>query len=390
MPLTDLAWIDSAGYHCADFPSFLTYFKSAYQGIYGTDTYLEPDSQDGQWLAVLSQAHYDSAQRGQATYNSFKPQDAQGVGLSRLVKLNGLRRDIPTNSTVELTLGGTVGTPLQGRIAVDNQNQQWLIPNCVIGGGGTVTVTATAADVGAVLAPAGTVTGLFNPTRGWQTVTNPFDATPGAPVETDGQLRQRQAVSTAQPALTVIAATASALNNLTGVQKVRPYENTSETTDGNGLPPHSVDFVVLGSTDAAIAALIQKYKTPGGVTYGNTGITVYDSQGMPVTIHFDRPITATIAVNIIVKAGTGWSNDYIPLIQAALASAISSGQIGATIKLNSLFTPAELLGTSAAGTFDISSIQLNKNGGAFGAANVTLAYNENPVCLAASVNVTVT
>ena len=61
---------------------------------YGSDAVLTPDSQDGQLLAVFAQAIYDNGQALIAIYNSFSPATAQGAGLSSLVKINGLARDV--------------------------------------------------------------------------------------------------------------------------------------------------------------------------------------------------------------------------------------------------------------------------------------------------------
>src|SRR5271165_3585040 len=106
MTLTDLVYIDSTGHHFADYPSFQTWLTGQYQSIYGADVILTPDSQDGQFLAILARAFYDTAALGASVYNSFSPVTAQGVGLSRLVKINGLTRLSPSFSTVVLTLVG--------------------------------------------------------------------------------------------------------------------------------------------------------------------------------------------------------------------------------------------------------------------------------------------
>ncbi|MGC8170052.1 baseplate J/gp47 family protein, partial [Salmonella enterica] len=76
-------------------------------------------------------------------------------------------------------------------------NNIWNLPASVtIPPSGLITVTATCAAIGAVSAPAGTITTINTPTRGWQSVTNPADAVPGAEVESDAALRSRQKIST--------------------------------------------------------------------------------------------------------------------------------------------------------------------------------------------------
>lgn len=388
MDITELAYIDSTGYHFADYPSFLQWRKDQYKAIYGDDVYLEADSQDGQLLAVQAKADYQTAARGAANYNSYSPLTAQGVGLSRQVKINGLRRNTPSFSTVVLTIVGTAGTVITDGIAADVLSQQWLLPSTVlIPFSGTIDVTAVAVNIGFVIAEASTVTTIFTPTLGWQTVNNVDAATPGAPVEQDPALRIRQSISTSIPAQTVFDSAIGRVGNVTGVSKVRGWENFTGTTDSVSLPAHSINITVVGGDSTDIANAIVSGKTPGTNPVGNTGpILVYDPKGMPLNIYFGRAITASIQVTVDVTAGAGWSSDYVPLIQQAVAAAINALPIGSSILYTTLFLPAYLQNTPAYGTFTITDITVGKNGG--GQSHTLIVLNQglqgsgaqNPVC----------
>lgn len=381
MTLADLAFIDATGYHYADYPTFRSYFVQQYQTIYGADVYLEDDSQDGQWISVQAKGAFDSAAQGAAIYNSFSPATAQGVGLARVVKINGLEKEVASYSTVTLTIVGTAGTVITKGIAADTLNQKWDLPAVVtIPGGGTVDVVATAEQIGAVDADTNTVTTIFTPTQGWQTVNNAAAATPGAPIESDAQLRARQKLSVADPSLTVFDGTVGSVSNVSGVTKVRGYENDTGSTDANGVPAHSICVVVAGGANADIAAAIELHKTPGTGTYGNTTVLVYDAHGMPNNINFQRATTATISVRITLSAGVGWSTDFEALIEAAVAATINAGKIGDTVLFTKMFAPAYLNGLPQGQTYSIATIELKKNAGAFAQANVSLNFDENPVC----------
>lgn len=390
MLITDLVYIDDTGYHFEDYPAFLAWLQDQYRAIYGADVYLESDSQDGQFLAILAKAFYDTAALGGSVYNSFSPVTAQGAGLSRNVKINGLGRRVPSNSTVELTVVGQAGTVITGGIAIDALQQKWLLPVTTIPGGGSVNCTAVAENEGAVAAAPDTITTIFTPTRGWQTVNNAAAATLGSPVETDAELRVRQAISTANPSLTVFDGTVGGVADLAGVTKVRGYENDTDSTDGNGIPSHSISLVVVGGDDVEICQEIALHKTPGTGTFGDTSETVYDAHGMPLEIEFERSVTATISGEITISTGTGWSSEYEALIQQAVADVINAGQIGATILLTKLYAPAYLIGTPAGLTFDIASIEIEKNSDGLAAANIELDWDENPVCDPADINVVIT
>jgi hypothetical protein len=96
-------------------------------------------------------------------------------------------------------------------------------------------------------------------------------------------------------------------------------------------------------------------------------------------------VTAAITVNITFTSNPGWSASYIPLIQAAVAAAVNSYSIGSIIAYTQLFVAAYLIGTPAQGTFNIVSLQIQKNSSGFVSSNITLNYNEIPVCAASGV-----
>lgn len=86
-----LATIDETGLHLPDYPTVLEDVKARFRGIYGDDLYLGPDSQDGQLCAVFALALHDAYTLAGSVYNAYSPATAQGTGLSRMVKINGLR-----------------------------------------------------------------------------------------------------------------------------------------------------------------------------------------------------------------------------------------------------------------------------------------------------------
>lgn len=389
MSVTDLVFIDSTGYNYQDFPAFLAFYTTGYQNIYGVDVYLGSDSQDGQWVSLQAQAAYDTAANGAATYNSFAPPTAQGTGLSRLVLLNGIQRENSSNSTVELTIVGVAFTPINNGIAIDVLQQQWALPISVtIPNSGTITVTAVAVVEGALQALPDTITNIFTPTQGWQTVNNAAAATPGAPVEPDAQLRLRQAQSTALPSQTVLEGTFAAVANVPGVIAVQDYENYTNTTDANGLPPHSISFVVEGGTDTDVAQAMQIKKTPGTDTYGTTSVPTTDSNGVPITINFFRPTNAVISIQVTLTPLASWIESNETIIAAALATYINTMiKIGGDIVLTQLYGIAYVPTSTAAGSFNIEGIELKKNSGSFSASDIQLLFNEDAVCDAAT-NVT--
>lgn len=393
-PLPTLACtVDANGITAPDFNDILESLKASYRSIYGSDVYLEPDSQDGQWIAINATAINDANAAAIAVYNQFSPSTAVGNGLSSIVKTNGINRRVATKSTVDVTLVGQNGTVITNGAVGDTLGNTWLLPASVtIPSAGTITVTATCSVDGDLTAAVGTVTRILTPTRGWQTVTNGSAAAPGVAVETDGQLRQRQSISAALPALTALQGVRAAVGALTGVQDVAAFENDTNVTDSNGLPPHSMSMVVQGGDVTEIAETIALKKTPGTYTHGTTSEVVYDEQGMPLTIRFYRPTVVRVIGELTITALPGWQAPTAVDIVAAIVAAINDDAIGADVYLSKLYTPANLPDDPRGVTYDIPAVgglKLARFGNAPVEANLLLAFNEVASADAADFVVTV-
>ncbi|WP_354676744.1 baseplate J/gp47 family protein, partial [Cupriavidus plantarum] len=321
--------IDENGISAPTYAEVFEYLQDRYRGIYGPDTYLEADSQDGQLLAVFASSINDANATAVAIYRSFSPATAQGDALASNVKINGIAKKAASFSTADLLIVGQAGVTISNGIAKDANNNQWTLPaTVVIPPGGAITVTATCTALGAITAADGTINQIGTPTRGWQTVSNPDAAAVGAPVESDAALRQRQTVSTALPSLTVLDGIIGAVSNVPGVTRRRAYENDSATTDANGLPPHSISLIVEGGDSTDIANAIARKKTPGSPTYGTTAIVVQDVYGRPITIRFYRPSSAALTVAISLKSLAGYTTATGNAIKQAVSDYINGVDIG--------------------------------------------------------------
>ncbi len=384
------AKVTASGISAPDYQTILNTLTGYFQQIYGDDVYLEPDSKDGQMLAIYALGIHDVNNTAIAVYNSFSPATAQGRGLASNVKINGISVTPASRSTADVRIVGQVGTPITNGTVRDSNGISWSLPaSVVIGIDGTVTVTATCQIDGAVVAPAGSITEIGTPTRGWQSVTNPAAATAGRKVETDAELRQRQAKSVAIPSLTVLDGIMGAVATLDGVERYRGYENDTSVTDSNGLPPHSISLVVAGGDVAAIAKTIATKKTPGGGTYGTTTIAVTDKYGIVHPISFFRPTSVDIFARVEIKALQGYTSAVGEEIRTAVAAYINEIEIGDPVYLTRLFLPANLNGSADSATFDITDLQIGTSPGSLAPANVVIGFNAVAACAPANVEVVV-
>ena len=387
------ATVTAEGISAPDYQTILDTLTSYFQQIYGSDAYLDPDSKDGQMVALVALAIHDANNTAISVYNCFSPASGYGAALTSNVKINGIARRGATNSTVDLVLTGTAGTSITNGTVKDTNNVIWRLPASVtIGVGGTVTVTATCSNSGAVAALAGTITTINTPTRGWASVTNPAAATVGAPAETDAELRIRQGQSVALPSLTPFEGVDGAIANVAGVTRHKLYENDTGATDSNGLPPHSISAIVDGGDVTEIAQTIRGSKGQGTATYGTTSVTVPDTYGNPHVISFSRYTDVPIYGHITLKAFTGYTSQIGVQIQQAVADYINGLTIGDDVLLSRIYSPANL-GVVSGGNaryYDIQELLIGKSVGSVAAANIIIAYNESASCKPENIVLTVT
>lgn len=381
--LKKLAYVDDAGFFIADFEDFLEYNKEAMRSIYGSDINLDADTQDGQLVAHFAQSQYDLALLCAEVFNNFSPATARGDALSREVKINGIARQSSTHSSVDVVITGDAGTTItNGQVRDTSKDSHvWnLPPEVVIPTSGSITVTATCDDAGDIRAGAGTVTRIATPTEGWIRVTNNSEAAPGRDTETDAELRVRQTYSTAQPSQTVLKGILGGVLDVDGVTRAIVYENDTSATDDNGIPSHSIAVVVEGGDAQAIGDVIKLRKTAGTGTYGTTSVTVKDSEEVPMIVNFFRPTVVHIKVKITLEPLTGFTTELYNSIKSQVVDYINSLTFGQTVRISKLYVPANLENDDSDISYDITSIQIAKNSGAFASTNITIGFNEVAHC----------
>jgi uncharacterized phage protein gp47/JayE len=352
--------------------------------VHGQDIVLTPDSQDGQLLAIWARAFYDAFSTAAAVYNAQSPSTAVGVGLSRVVKINGISRRVPSYSTVDVRIVGATGTVVEGGIVGSSggsqaENVRWSVPNFIIPFNGELTLTATAMEPGAFNVSAGSIDSIFTPTLGWQTVENPTASVPGAPVEADSQLRVRQTVSTMIPSQTTLEGLVGAVAALPGVSRYAAVVNSGDATDAEGIPGHHIGLIVEGGDATEIATVIAQKKAPGTGTVGDIETEIKDAYGIPHKIKFYRPITVPITVDIDLEAFEGYTVQTEANIQQAVADYINGLDIGDNVYLRRVYVPANLTG-AAQETFNLTSLKIARDGFATAAADIEIAFNEAVEC----------
>jgi uncharacterized phage protein gp47/JayE len=392
--------IDATGCHIPSYSTYYNYFLQSALSLYGSDVDFGPDTQDGQLLGIYAQATYDAALGVLGAYNAMSPQTAQGVGLSSAVKINGIARDLPENSSVFLTLTGAVGYPITNGIAEDALGNEWALPASVVfPSGGNTLVTATSIEPGPVAAAPNSINVIGTPTAGWYSVNNPAAASPGVLVEQDGALRIRQGQSVALPSQALVIGLLGALQALPGVGQAWIDENNTSSTNANGTPAKSIWCVVSGGTASQITGQIAIDKSMGCGTRGSITQTITNPGQSPVVIGFDAPVVTRMIYAITIKALPNYNSNIGLEIVAALQAYVSSVAISGLVGWQASLIAASLLTESSSGTatvnpdaftYRITSLQLAIYGNALATADVQLSPGYDANAASGDITLTVT
>ena len=348
-------FIGPSGLSLPQYQDYLGLYTSAWLSIYGPGEYLGIDAAGYQLCSMFALSMNDLGNAVQQDYNNRSPVTAVGAALDTDVAYNGLVRKAASYSTCPVTITGTATVISNGKVqdSVPQQGYLWdLPPTVIIPSGGSITTVVTCEVIGAVNAITGQINLIATPTAGWVSVTNASPATLGQPVETDSQLRTRQAISTELPSITLLAGTAAAVAAVPGVVDSLCLENPtgsaittwplpSSVPSWYG-PPHSVTCIVEGGTLLDVATAIYNNRGIGPLTNGTTTQPVVDPYtGATFDVGFYLPTFVPAYVVVNAHALTPAFNSAVEAaIVTAVVNYLNGLQLGGTISWGALMAVA--------------------------------------------------
>lgn len=327
---------------------------AALRGKWGDSFAVGLEDPIGQLLAIVARAAGDLGQLVEAVYNARHRHTATRASLDHALLLTGTDREPARATTVGLWLIGTNGTTvLAGSLArsastgatfATDENAEivtvasWssstsyalgdrrtnasrlyevITAGTSAGSGGPTTtaaditdgsvhwryigegtaaveVAATCTETGPIAAVAGDITVIGTAVSGWSTVSNLEDAVTGRAVATDAEARMQGDADLFRPGAGTPDAIREVLLNLDGVETVSVLYNATDTTDGDGIPPHAVECIITGGDDQDVLdALLNSCVALGIATHSSgagavTG-TAVDSEGTSHAVEFSRP-----------------------------------------------------------------------------------------------------
>lgn len=217
--------------------------------------------------------------------------------------------------------------------------------NQLASGSSPVTITPTMTQVGVDQASVGciatqtgpiavninTLTVIVTPISGLTNVLNTDPALLGRHTETDAAYRLRRAQELQITGGSTFNALIAKLLNVAGVTAVILFENTTDETDVNGLPPHSFEAFVQGGNDLDIAQAIFNTKPAGIQSFGAKEISALDSQGNFHAIQFSRPTQTPVYIRAVIGSLGNYPTNGDQLIAAALKNYGDTLDIGQTL-----------------------------------------------------------
>lgn len=367
------AGLTSTGFVAKSLADILAEVQAAQQATIDPALDVSADSVLGQLNAAVAEKLSEQWELASSVYRAFDPDFASGDALDALGALTGARRIDAVATEVTITCGGTPGTSLPIGRAISVVGDPALrfesTAGATIGGGGTVAVIFRATQTGPIAIYAGTSWQIDTPVSGWSTATNALDGVTGRDAETDAAYRARREQLLQTSGTSPVEAIRADLLGVAGVTSCTIFENPTDTTDVDGVPPHAFEAVVSGGADLDIATQLWLSKAAGIQTYGTTSQVIQDSQGLSHTMRFSRPTAVPIYLSATVQVDPfTFPADGLDMILAALLAQGDAMAVGADVIYAAQYSPI----FSVPGVLDVTLLRTGTSGPPSGTTNITI------------------
>lgn len=280
----------------------LARYTAKYKEIYGDDINLDSNTPDGQMMNFQIQEVLDLEDFVVTVYNSMDPDQARGRVLDQRCAINGVIRKGGTYTITPITLVNSASVNLYGLDQENDENAQpvytisdnagtlWLLIDTVLGlAAGSHVLSFRAAEIGEQLTTPNTINVPVTIVLGVTSVNNPTVATTvGTNQQTDASLRVFRLQSVSRASQGFLPSLYAELLAIDGVNAVKILENTTNTTDDNDIPGHTIWVIVSGSPDEdEVAQAIYTKRNAGAGMKGEQVVYVDQPNDVPFPIRFD-------------------------------------------------------------------------------------------------------
>jgi len=291
------------GYVADQLTDIFDQFMAGMKGIYGDDILIDADDPDGQLTGILAQMRADVEGVILAIYQANDPDNATGTWLEQKVAYAGVERQDASYSYLrDAQIAGDAGKLVKtGFIVKDSNGIQWITEtDATIGTDKTTLHDFRSQQLGQFVVADDTELEIVTITSGVNSVTTTTPSELGYEEETDPQLLARFYRSRSRPSQNTVDGTVGDLFSVPGVIDVVALENYTDAVDENDVSPHTVNYVVDGGDQKAIAQVIYN-NWPGTGLQGAISVQVIRPRSKrAVNILFDRPMPVDMAAQITI------------------------------------------------------------------------------------------
>ncbi len=336
---------------------YLTILEDLFQSVFGDDFDVSSETPQGQIIGLLALILAEADEGVIDNSNGTSIFRASGQQLDGLTAILSTLRDEAERSQVTVNLTGvpTSIIPAGSRAKTDNDDVFVFDEDVQLDGAGLASATMFSVETGQVPALAGQLVNIVDVVPGWETVTNPADASLGQDREVDQLLVLRYFRELFRNAVAVRRSVEGAVSALEGVTDVIARENDTDAAiivQNVSIPPHSIAVVVAGGGDIEIAEAIALKKTGGTGTTGLVSILLPDRPSA-IPIEFYRPDPVYLEIKISTELKSGFPGNGIALIKQRIEEYFRGEfvvetdgffetdgiKIAESLNLNRLFTP---------------------------------------------------
>lgn len=306
--------IDASGLQVKTATEIKQELEDGFRTIYGPDINVDQNSPDGQMIGIVTQMAVDIRELATQVYNGFNPNRAFGRTLDERVVINNIERNGGTYTITDIDLITDRTVTLQGLDAnfndingqgytvQDNAGNEFILIDSATLTAGTHTLSFRARDLGRIETTIGTITNPVTVVIGVTSINNPSAPNNiGQNEEIDAQLRVRRERSPAISSNGYLNGLLGDILSLDGVTDAVLYENYTDVTDGDGLPPHSTWLIVEGGANTEIGNAYYEKKSYGSNMKGDVEVNIVTASGGLFTAKFDRPSAEDLYIRFEIQ-----------------------------------------------------------------------------------------
>lgn len=306
--------IDETGLTISTLEEVKTQIITDFQAIYGSDINVDQNSPDGQIIGIIAQAAIDIRELLVEINAGFDPDQAVGTILDQRVSLNNIARNGGTYTIEPITITVDRTVNLEGLdddfnnpdgtgfTVQDNAGNQFILIDSATLTVGSHVKNFRAKTIGKVETTVGTIQTQSTVIIGVTAINNASGSiSVGADEETDAELRVRRQQSVALTSTGYLNGLQAAFLSLDGVSEAKVYENYTNATDADGIPPHGLWCIVEGGSNDDIAQVIYNKKSYGSNMKGDVTVSIDTPSGGEFVARFDRPTAENLYIRFDIQ-----------------------------------------------------------------------------------------